>query len=824
LDDRSKRAPASYTSPSGDLLATRRRFLHWAIIIGLLLLFFAQLAFGARHLSLTTDEPAHIVRGYVALSSGDFWMVPLQGHPPLIEEWAALPLILRSDRPDPSTVSHWQENAALYVQALMPELGTVVQLEVVTRVPVMLLSVVLLALVYRWAGEIGGRWAGACAAFLMALDSTMIAHSQLDTTDLGITLLIFAFLYLFSRLAKRPSVIRILAVGLVAGGAMAAKHSGIIVLPLSCALAAWAWLWLDSGFRCRSLSVGLRTLDLSRSLVWMGRAAAIIVVAVLALWAIYGFEVESRSSFPWIVPFPSHIRSLGVLFENQSRLSFLRGNLREGGWWYYFPVVFLIKTPLPFLAALLLSVCDELRRGWRAWLADLPIWILPVAYWITVMGSEMQIGYRHLLPLLPFMYVAAGRAILRSGSLRKRVGRWIAVGGALWYALGTLSIYPYSIAYFNELVGGPSNGYRYVVDSNVDWGHSFKALAEYMREEGIGDVNLSYYTWVDPSLYGVRYEALPPAPDTEDVNFPYLAPSPGVYAISATTLQGILLRNPDLYEWFRHQTPVSQPGYGINVYRVPSPEVALTWVAQCTVPVAPLSLDAIKQGFGGVVQRVAYFDCTQAWLFPGGSQTAGWFVLHMDALGDDDAWTTSRLSAARLSYRQRQPRSLPPFSVYEWQPSSVPAMDKVVQVSKDSVAVNDSFELSSPVSFDGPLALLGYQVVMLGEQDLELYTWWNVIESPERPFSLMGHVIDEDGQAVLVADGLGIPFTELQVGDQFVQRHRFQFHESGAAAESPLWLQTGGYWLDTMERWPVMTEDGIAGDRVILAEIDHSGS
>ncbi len=96
------------------------------------------MAFGARHLSLTADEPAHIVRGYVALTSGDFWMVPLLGHPPLIEEWAALPLVVQPERPDPSITSHWREHAALYIQALLPELGSVTQLEILTRVPIML--------------------------------------------------------------------------------------------------------------------------------------------------------------------------------------------------------------------------------------------------------------------------------------------------------------------------------------------------------------------------------------------------------------------------------------------------------------------------------------------------------------------------------------------------------------------------------------------------------------------------------------------------------------------------------------------------------------
>ena len=146
-------------------------------VLCLLLLFFGQLAFGARHLSLTADEPAHIVRGYVYLTSDDFWMLPVLGHPPLIEGWAALPLLVNADRPQPTEVPHWKENTALYIQSLLPRLGTVAHLEVLTRVPVMLLAILLMALVFRWTSELAGAWGGVWAAVLMAWDPTMIAHA-----------------------------------------------------------------------------------------------------------------------------------------------------------------------------------------------------------------------------------------------------------------------------------------------------------------------------------------------------------------------------------------------------------------------------------------------------------------------------------------------------------------------------------------------------------------------------------------------------------------------------------------------------------------------
>jgi len=393
-------------------------------------------------------------------------------------------------------------------------------------------------------------------------------------------------------------------------------------------------------------------------------------------------------------------------------------------------------------------------------------------------------------------------------------------------------VYPYTLAYFNELVGGPTNGYHHAVDSNLDWGQSFKALAQYMRQEEIAEVRLSYWTWVDPAVYGVRYTPLPPVPGTEEERFPSFAPPAGVYAIGATTLQGILLHNTDLYEWFRHQQPIAQPGYGMLVYRVEWPTPAPTWVVQCATPAPPLPPSEIKRGFGDQAQRVAYLDCTQAWLYPDGGETAGRFVLHQGALREADEWIASRLAGARLSYAQEQPGNLPPFSIYEWAPRmknirpplSPPVLS--VFIPSDPVspvegsALSAGRPLSAPVAFDGPLVLRGYRVAQAGELAVELQTWWEVKSLPARHFSLMGHLVDSEGHVVSVADGLGVPLTEMRQGDWLVQRHRFLLPEEAAAGLDVLWLQTGGYWLDTMERWPVLADGRAVGDRVVLTSVE----
>ena len=129
-------------------------------------------------------------------------------------------------------------------------------------------------------------------------------------------------------------------------------------------------------------------------------------------------------------------------------------------------------------------------------------------------------------------------------------------------------IHPHYLAYFNELVGGPGRGYRYMVDSNLDWGQDLKGLKKYMDRNGISKIRLSYFGSDSPSRYGIAYDWLPsfvlPIPDNQA---PDLS-TKGWIAISATNLQGVYLKNRDLFATFRSREPVAVIGYSIFVYKI----------------------------------------------------------------------------------------------------------------------------------------------------------------------------------------------------------------------------------------------------------------
>ena len=822
----------------------RRGAVIWqrGLLLLLCLAFFAQLACGSVHLSLTSDEPPHFAHGYVMLTTGDTWALAEHRHPPLSNVWGAWPLWLQPERPDPRSVPSWGQDFVLFVRALWPQLGPVERLAFVTRYPQMLLGLLLLALVYRWARERAGHIGGLLAAAVMAFDPTMIAHAQLNTTDIGMALCAFACLYLTLKRSRGLAWLRYVGIGATLGATLAAKGSGVLLVPVVAVVLLWeAWemangKWQMANGEWRMARPALRGRNPKSKIrnavaCFLLSGLIVLMVSFVILWGSYGFRLDRLPGSPLRLPLVAHVEMTRIIMAESARTAFLWGEVREGGWWWYFPSAFLLKTPIPILILLGWSLFTTLTRikNRKLEIYNLLFWLFPALYVAVSMRSGMNIGYRHLLPAFPFLYVGIGNLGVRSmeygvGSkgqeARGRNHELRITNHAphltpysllltsyfllfAWLIIGTLRVYPFALAYFNELAGGPRNGYRYLVDSNVDWGQSFKALRTWMDETGTDAVGLSYYTWVDPAVYGVRYYPLPPAQGVGPLFARRYDPAPGVYAISATPLQGVMVADRDLYAWFRHREPVAQPGYGLLVYDVAPRAVEPQWLAQCTVPVAPLTAAAIVDGLGRDDLRVIPFDCTQSWLYPGGGSAPGWYAIHGEMARSDDAFLRAQLTGARLSYEQRRPGALPPFTLYE-QPAGA-----LLAAPADA-----------PVAF-GALTFLRYTVAesqaLSPGTSFAIETWWRVEAIPERSLSLMLHMVGPGGQPVIVGDGLGVLREVWQVGDVLVQRHALPIPpDAPAGAYTP---HVGVYWHDSLERWTVSAGAQIGQDHLVLPAI-----
>ncbi|HET8644091.1 MAG TPA: hypothetical protein VFO85_01305, partial [Vicinamibacteria bacterium] len=528
-----------------------------AVLLAAGLLAYGALALtAARRKSATFDEPLHLAAGYAHLALGDYRLVPQ--HPPLVKAWAALPLLVA--RPvfhedDPN----WREGLQRKLsRQFFYRWNDGERLLRRVRPLMVVLGGALIAAVFWWTRRGWGLAAAALALLLGVFNPDLLAHGPLVTTDVAVALLMFVTIVAFERLTSGVTPPRLLCAGLALGAAAAAKFSALSLLPMLAALSVVVALRRDPlavrGFGpARVLETRRHKLvALSALLLAMALAAEIVV------WATYGFTASARAYVEGLLYW-----SGGAAREGTGGGAFLLGRHSDRGWWYYFPVTFALKTPLPLigLLALRLALWRRFHAGSRReWFLWLPV----VVYLAIAMAFPLNIGHRHLLPLYPFLFVAAGsvaREAVRSRALGAAVGVL-----ALWYVAGTLRVHPHHLAYFNEAAGGPANGYRLLVDSNLDWGQDLPGLKDYLDAHGIARVKLSYFGPADPAWFGIAHDPLPGFPPPAHVAAEVL---PGeLVAVSATNLQSVRLeQGRRLMRRLRETRPVGHVGYSILLFR-----------------------------------------------------------------------------------------------------------------------------------------------------------------------------------------------------------------------------------------------------------------
>jgi 4-amino-4-deoxy-L-arabinose transferase-like glycosyltransferase len=538
------------------------RTWEWLLLLLCLTLFGAQAALSARSKSATFDEEYHITRGYAYLRTGDFRMS--FSHPPLVNVWSSLPLLWLPEITLPTDHPSWEDGNLLVFadEFLWRSNENSQQIVALARLPVIVLGLILITTMFWWTRQIAGALASWVVLFLAAFDPNLLTHSRLVTTDLGLTCFLLLTIWRLWCWLERPSQLNVILVGLFAGAAMAAKYSGLMVWPIILFI-----LLIYPSYTHRRL-LGLTGMGL---------------FAFATLWAVYRFDFGPlpNTNWPIFMPAPFYFSSLWKTFvdiEAVSRPSFLLGQVSDRGWWYYFPLALIVKNSIPLLLLSALGIFPLLRLNGPRRASVL--W-LPFLFFLGLgMTGRLSIGFRHILPGIPFLIMIAGHSVLWEnirGFDTSRLVVPIAGGLLLWHTATTVSLFPHYEAYFNELAGGSTNGHRILVDSNLDWGQDLPALQQLLDDKNIDQVNLSFFGTAPPEKYGISYRPLPSFPrfvkGIEEKAYNPYTPPPGWYAISATSLRlGLYLQNRELYAYFSDKEPAAQAGYSINLYEVQYPE------------------------------------------------------------------------------------------------------------------------------------------------------------------------------------------------------------------------------------------------------------
>lgn len=567
------------------MTARRQRLATWSAVAGALALYAVMAVSGSAGKSNAFDEIAHLTAGYTYWTAGGYRLQPENGNWP--QRLGALPAVLGGATPASRTSLSWAQSDVWTVgdEFFFARGNDIDRFLFQGRALIAGLGVLLGALVFLIARKVTGSQGAWLALGLFVFSPTMLAHGALVTSDMAAALGFVASVSAIWVVLHRMSPLTIVASALAVSALLLSKFSGVLIAPIALLL------------------VGLR-LFLRRPLIWRIRArdqwrierapgrqlglvsvaaVAHVFVAVSLIWASYGFRysafADSGSAARFFVDWPQVLRAglqgdspivsvvewardARVLPEAylygfshtmtfaQARPSFLNGVVATTGRASFFPLAFLMKSTIPFLAFL----AAGLAAWWKFSLprrryAAIPLGVLVVVYGAAALTSNLNIGHRHLLPIYPALMVLAGASVwwIRAYVTRERWRRGFTAAVLLllaWHIVESVRVRPHYLTYFNELAGGPAGGYRHLVDSSLDWGQDLPSIKKWLdanRRDG-ETAYLSYFGTSRPSHFGIDAVMLPGFLDRRPPERGERL-SPGLYIFSATMLSGVYTRS-----------------------------------------------------------------------------------------------------------------------------------------------------------------------------------------------------------------------------------------------------------------------------------------
>ncbi len=546
------RQPQVLVEARPELLARIQDFLKrraLLVVLALALLGSARIALTYTVFNHTSDEPAHIACGMQWLDQG-VYNYEAQ-HPPLTRVMVAIiPYLagIHGNRQGDMTI---EGNTILYGGGA-GQYDWRLALSRAGNLPFFWLACWM---VFLWGRRILGTSAAVVAVLIFSMIPAVLAHAGLSTTDMGVTATIAAAMYASLRLVEQPGPRTAAWFGVTLALMVLSKFSALIFYPASMALALGVWLWFNRPRGSDFFRQALRVIP------W---TAASAVLAFFLIWAGYRVSVGKNVYTPFPAPFPELFAGIQAVSEHNTggHLSYLLGDLRMEGWWYFFPVLLAVKLPLALLALIAIGLWKRPpppRKGWMFWIAV----AIPLAMLAVAMASHINIGIRHILPAFPFLAViaAAGAMWLAEAGRTQSWARWTLAAALLWLCATSIAAHPDYLPYFNALAGDHPE--RIVVDSDLDWGQDIKRLGQRLKE--LNAPAVTFTPTITISLASVGFP-------THGRSSPD-APEPGWNAVQMTQWKlyrlGLQMHDPTAQTWPDLIQPTERIGKSILLYYIP---------------------------------------------------------------------------------------------------------------------------------------------------------------------------------------------------------------------------------------------------------------
>lgn len=610
---------------SEEVRTTRRPTIHFWVVA--LLLLFALLAVRAAWVkSETYDEPMYILSAYSYVETGDLSFN--REHPPFAKYLMGLPLLFLDlelpqdyqSRPGIQMAFYAHQPSGVHAHTIL----------FLARLPGVLLGIILGLYVFRWARLAFGPFAALAALALYALNPNILAHAVVASNDFALTVFCFATVYHLWRWLTTDARASLAWCAITLGLAVGSKLTALMLLPVMglvvlvtairrkrialvgqavlAGFAALGVLWLLYLGEARSLSEAHEHPRFTRR----GAQEEIFKVQAIetALEAAFGTETP--------IPLLSFIKGIDMQLDHagEGHHNYYRGEVHMKSVPEFYVVSWLIKNPEALTLLLLLGFIS-LPRTRRGMLHESCLYAFPLLTLLVFSRSNVQLGFKYILVVVPFVCVAASRAFAmdergkpalvptreaRDGAIAVAalslfmwfwtgdVGapRWVhwlplilpalyivwawwakpvtvsatrtlvvpLVMLVVWSSGAALARQPHNLMYFNEWVGGPEHGHRWSVIGD-DWGQDTVGLGLWMNQQGLDHIYYDYYGEADPEVWGVRFSPTFGAQRT-------FTPIEGWVAVHVTLLE----RLPENYAWLTDREPDHVIGHTIFVYNL----------------------------------------------------------------------------------------------------------------------------------------------------------------------------------------------------------------------------------------------------------------
>jgi hypothetical protein len=514
--------------------------LYWTVVTVIVIVTLARIASTHLTFAQTLDEPVHVAAGHEWLTKG-YYHLDFQ-HPPMPRVLFALPFIGVTHVEHPTHPSEYGND--LYAK----DDRYIHNVAAARRGNLLFVAVAMLALAAS-ARKLFGDVVACIALLLFSSLPPVLAHGGLATTDLAAVAgfaLAFHALLLWS---DEPSWMRTILLGAAIGFGICGKYSFVVFFP-----------------------VAMIVVLIARRRFAPGRLLIAGVVAFVVTWGAFGFsfrtmaeanpqaaEIARGAGVPesWTqIKLPAPDLVLGLLtvrlHNRVGHSAFLLGRVSETGWWYYFPIALAVKTPIPYLLLSAAGAWLLLKRRHRdAFLVFVAAVILLIA-----MGSRINIGVRHILPIYIPLSMIAAYAVVELWRMN-RGARFATAGAILWLlATGALA-HPDYLPWMNAFAG--RRPYHVLLDSNFEWGQDIWRLARICRQRGITSLEYAVVTTIRPNAIGITGGHIL----SEDV------PTHGWIVISEQNIELARVKNPHAYEWLERHPRFERVGETLRLYRLP---------------------------------------------------------------------------------------------------------------------------------------------------------------------------------------------------------------------------------------------------------------